>query len=152
MELTLENISDIKENVDYLVKYYRLERLFENIKISDLYVKAIVWFEDHSMYRSMRNMVRTFLIEYYKKNQLSLDNPELGNGLGRWHIQIVDDPERNIYCGQKMAWDSSFHEGVTVEKLYAAEGEAYNGAKYKMYADYSICDKCTIGYLRKRSD
>lgn len=135
------NAEELIEELTSLTKYYGLTDILDENMVKE----AVEWLMARSMWRTFRHMVRSFLIDYYREHFLAIDNPSVGNGLGRWHIQIVDDPKRKIYCGQKMCWDSSFHENLDVQKLIAPPKDKHT----LRYSTNSICEKCIIGYLRK---
>ena len=131
--------NEMIKQLDYLLKYYYLN----DIKSQELinYIADNIDRVGSYWKISIRNKVRHFLINYYIQEFLVKDNPNLGNGLGKWHIQIVNDQERNIYCGQHMVWNASFHRDLTVRDLVESDDNSYTL--------YSICTKCVKGYLRK---
>ena len=136
-----QQVNDIAKELESITKHYGLSELMS----ADLIVKAYDWLSARTIWKTLRTSLRFFILEYYRDNHLIDDNPTLGNGLGRWHIQIVDDPNHNIYCGQKMAWDSSFHRNLTVKKIHE-ESRKTNGVYFQFY---DVCGKCVVGYLTK---
>ncbi len=138
------NAEELVEELIDLTGYYGLEDLLNNKTVEE----AVNWLMDRSIYKSFRHMVKSFLIDYYRDNYLVIDNPTVGHGLGRWHIQIVDDPERNIYCSQKMYWDSTFHH-YTMKDFLDILHFHLKGSPTKAYSPHDICEKCVVGYLRK---